>query len=109
MAANGWKIFWAGVSRTGGVMSDVWSSPSICKYVTSVAAKAAPNTKKIWLIPEAVPLAVNILFVAAIAAGSAAYISAKEPYFFLDKHKRKYGDAVYSNYPMPEPKPLKSA
>lgn len=77
------------------------------KSVTSLAAKAVPNTKQIWLIPEAVPLAVNIAFVAAIAIGSAAYISAKEPYFFLDKHKRKYGNAVYSDYPMPEPKPLK--
>jgi hypothetical protein len=74
--------------------------------MTTTTVQAAPNTKKIWLIPEAVPLAINIAFVGSLCVGSAAYIATNEPYFFLDKHKRKYGDAVYSNYPMPEPKPI---
>ena len=65
-----------------------------------------PNTKKIWLIPEAAPLALNIAGVTCLAFGGAAYISVKEPFFFLDKDKRRYGDAVYSQYPLPEPKPM---
>jgi hypothetical protein len=74
--------------------------------VTRAAARAAPNTKKIWLIPEAVPLAINITGVGCLLLGAAAYISSREPFFFLDKDKRRYGDAVYSQYPMPAPKPM---
>jgi hypothetical protein len=110
MAANGWKIFWERLSHAGGGFSDMGGIFQVlfCNSVTSFSAKATPNTRKIWLIPEAAPLAVNIAFVSCLAFGSMAYISSKEPYFFLDKHKRKYGDAVYSEYPMPEPKPLNS-
>jgi hypothetical protein len=74
--------------------------------VTRAAARAAPNTKKIWLIPEAVPLAINIAGVGCLLLGATAYISSREPFFFLDKDKRRYGDAVYSQYPMPAPKPM---
>jgi hypothetical protein len=74
--------------------------------VTRAAARAAPNTKKIWLIPEAVPLAINIAAVGCLLLGATAYISSREPFFFLDKDKRRYGDAVYSQYPMPAPKPM---
>jgi hypothetical protein len=70
------------------------------------SAKTVPKTKNVWLIPEAIPLAINIAGVSCLALGGMAYISSREPFFFLDKNKRRYGDAVYSKYPMPEPKPV---
>lgn len=69
-------------------------------------ARAVPKTKSVWLIPEAIPLAINIAGVSCLALGGVAYISAREPFFFLDKDRRRYGDAVYSKYPMPETKPI---
>jgi hypothetical protein len=70
------------------------------------SAKSVPRNKNVWLIPEAIPLAINIAGVSCLALGGMAYISSKEPFFFLDKNKRRCGDAVYSKYPVPESKPV---
>jgi hypothetical protein len=67
-------------------------------HTTFFEARAAPSTKKISLI--AVPL------VACLDLDASVYIGSREPLFFLDKDKRRYRDAVYSEYPMPEPKPI---
>ena len=111
MASSGWRIFWQTASHFGGecheFMLDCTStSPAVMRVSHLSAARAIPNTTKIWLIPEAAPLAVNIAAVAFLAIGGAAYIGAREPFLFLDKDKRRYGDAVYSKYPLPEPKPI---
>ena len=112
MAASGWRIFWENTSRFGGKFTHshhqhaASSAPQPARDVTPAAARASPNTKKIWLIPEAVPLAINIAGVGFLLLGATAYISSREPFFFLDKDKRRYGDAVYSQYPMPAPKPM---
>ncbi len=111
MAASGWRIFWENTSRIGGKFTHSHTINTLLHqppylHVTRAAARAAPNTKKIWLIPEAVPLAINIAGVGCILLGATAYISSREPFFFLDKDKRRYGDAVYSQYAMPEPKPM---